>query len=217
MVKGGPNAPDPRIAAFAAATPKINTGTVRGNTNTASSRPPRRRATESAAPTRPIKVSAGVPAASVSASQPAACNSTLSMNPSRGAITTSGNPVVIQCAIAFVATVNSSGIAAIIRRSSEPSSWSVANSRSSASKLASSAPSQRIAGPIRLSSARSGPIAKGIMVTTIKKNNAPMSAPPPTRVASCRSRRRSALNDLMPSLISAHVRVPDQSRHARLR
>src|SRR5262249_13901309 len=80
MVKGGPNGPDPRIAAFVAATPKISTGTVSGSTNTASSKPPRRRATESAAPTRPMKVNAGVPAARVNASQPAACNSTLSIN-----------------------------------------------------------------------------------------------------------------------------------------
>ena len=39
MVKGGPNGAGPTIAALAAATPKINTGTVSGSTNTASSKP----------------------------------------------------------------------------------------------------------------------------------------------------------------------------------
>ena len=56
MVKGGPNAVLPVIAAFAAETPKISTGTVSGNTSTASSSPPRRSATESAAPISPMKV-----------------------------------------------------------------------------------------------------------------------------------------------------------------
>ena len=107
-------------------------------------------------------------------------------------ITTSGRPVVSQCAMALAATASSSGMRPIISRSSEPSSWSVANSRSSASRLASSAPSHRIAGPMRASSARSGPIANGIMVTTIRKNSAPISAPPPTRTASRMSRSTRA-------------------------
>ena len=55
------------IAAFEAATPKISTGTVSGSTSTGSSNPPRRSATESAAPISPMQVSAGVPASSVSA------------------------------------------------------------------------------------------------------------------------------------------------------
>ena len=46
MVKGGPNGAGPTMAALAAATPKISTGTVNGNTNTASSSPPRRNVTD---------------------------------------------------------------------------------------------------------------------------------------------------------------------------
>src|SRR5260370_9768214 len=64
--------------------------------------------------------------------------------------------------------------------------------RSSASRLASSAPTERIAGPMRASSARSGPIANGTSVTTMRKNNTPINAPPPTRTASRMSRTRSA-------------------------
>src|SRR4051812_39800404 len=122
MVKAGPKAPDPLIAASAAATPKINTGTVNGNTNTANNKPPRRSATDSAAPINPMKVSAGVPAASVSISAPIAFNSTLSISPSSGAMMTSGNAVVSQCASALTATESSSGVGAVIKRSSEPSS-----------------------------------------------------------------------------------------------
>ena len=90
-----------------------------------------------------------------------AASSTLSIRPSSGATITSGRPVVSQCAIALAATASSSGVAPVIKRSSEPSSWSVANSRSSASRLASSAPSHRIAGPMRASRLRSGPSANG--------------------------------------------------------
>ena len=49
-----------------------------------------------------------------------------------------------------------------------------------------------MAGPIRCSSARSGPIANGISATTIRKNNTPISAPPPTRTAMRMSRRKRA-------------------------
>lgn len=64
-------------------------------------------------------------------------------------------------------------------RSSEPSSWSAWNSRSSASRLASSAPTQSTAGPMRASRLRSGPTAKGITVTTIRKKATAISPPPP--------------------------------------
>src|SRR3954470_10820996 len=74
----------------------------------------------------------------------------------------------------------------------------MAISRSSASRFASSAPSQRMAGPIRASSARSGPSASGTSVTTIRKNSTPIQAPPPTRTASLISRRRIAERALMP-------------------
>ena len=95
----------------------------------------------------------------------------------------SGNPAASQCASALAAQPSSSGVRLITIRSSEPSSWSAVNSRSSVSRLASSAPSQRIAGPNRVSSARSGPIANGISTTTVRKNSTPISAPPPTRSA----------------------------------
>src|SRR3972149_3275589 len=50
MVKGGPKGAGPTMAALAAATPKISTGIVNGSTNTANNKPPRRNATDSAAP-----------------------------------------------------------------------------------------------------------------------------------------------------------------------
>src|ERR1035437_4852247 len=122
MVKGGPNGAGPIMAALAAATPKISTGIVSGSTNTASSKPPRPSATDSAAPISPMKVSAGVPASNVSATVPMPRSSTLSMRPSTGVITISGNAVVSQCAMAFAATANSSGMRPIIKMSSDPSS-----------------------------------------------------------------------------------------------
>src|SRR5665213_3175002 len=64
---GVPHEAGPEIAASEAATPKINTGIDSGSTSTASSNPPRRNVTASAAPIMPVKVSAGVPASSVSA------------------------------------------------------------------------------------------------------------------------------------------------------
>src|SRR6202048_3964247 len=71
------------------------------------------------------------------------------------------------------------------------------NSRSRVSRLASSAPSQRIAGPSRVSSARSGPTANGISTTTVRKNNTPISAPPPTRSAILMSLRINAARGVM--------------------
>ena len=56
-------------------------GIVNGRTRTASRRPPRRSATVSAAPIRPMKVSAGVPASKVSATAPVAFGSRLSRRP----------------------------------------------------------------------------------------------------------------------------------------
>ena len=57
---------------------------------------------------------------------------------------------------------------------------------------ASSAAIHRIAGPIRASRPRSGPMANGMIVTRIRKNIAPTDAPPPTRLAIRHSRRKSA-------------------------
>ena len=86
MVKGGPNGAGPTIAALAAATPKINTGTVSGNTSTASSKPPRRQRNRQCRADQTEERQCRCAGSKVSASQPAACNSTLSINPSSGAI-----------------------------------------------------------------------------------------------------------------------------------
>ena len=66
------------------------------------------------------------------------------------------------------------------------------NRRSRPSSVASSAAIHRIAGPIRASRLRSGPIAKGMIVTRMRKNTAPIAAPPPMRRAMRHSRRNSA-------------------------
>src|SRR6266849_3087063 len=112
--------------------------------------------------------------------------------PSRGVARISGSPVVSQWANALAARASSSGTRAAMIRSSEPSSWSIVIRRTRASRLASSAPSHRIAGPMRASRRRSGPTANGTSVTTIRKNSTPIGAPPPTRTASRMSRPRSA-------------------------
>ena len=52
-------------------------------------------------------------------------------------------------------------------------------------------------------SARSGPTANGTSVTTIRKNSAPISAPPPTRTASRMSRTRRAAKAFMPAPVAA--------------
>src|SRR5439155_15019076 len=122
IVNGVPNDSGPTVAVFEAATPKISTGTVSGITRTASNSPPRRKVTDSAAPINPMKVSAGVPTRSVSATVALAAPSRFMNRPNSGVATTSGRPVVSQCAIALVATASSSGVGALKIRSSEPSS-----------------------------------------------------------------------------------------------
>src|SRR3954464_9680485 len=79
---GVPNDSGPVIAACEAATPKISTGIDSGSTSTASSNPPRCSVTASAAPIMPVKVSAGVPASSVSATAAVAVASRFSSSPS---------------------------------------------------------------------------------------------------------------------------------------
>src|SRR6202051_4259495 len=194
---GAPN-DNPDIAACEAATPKISTGIDRGSTSTASNSPPRCSVTAKAAPIMPVKVSAGVPANSVKATADVESASRFKRSPSTGVAITSGSPAASQCASALAAQASSSGVRPITIRSSEPSSWSAMNSRSSVSRLASSAPSQRTAGPSRVSSARSGPTANGISTTTVRKNNTPISAPPPTRSAIWMSLRIRAARAVMP-------------------
>ena len=113
--------------------------------------------------------------------------------PSSGVAITSGSPVVSQCASALAATASSSGVSPIRIRSSEPSSWSAANSRSSASRLASSAPSHRIAGPIRAEQREVGPDARTASASPRSGRTARRCrAPPPTRTASRMSRMNRA-------------------------
>src|SRR5690606_28022769 len=84
-----------------AATPKISTGIVSGRMRTATSSPPRGKATASAAPINPRNVIAGVPISSVSVTVPSAAGSTPSSNPNSGAAIVSGSPVATQCAAPF--------------------------------------------------------------------------------------------------------------------
>ena len=58
---------------------------------------------------------------------------------------------------------------------------------------------------MRLSSARSGPSANGISVTTTRKNSTPISAPPPTRTAMRMSRTRMAASEVMRDISIAAV------------
>src|SRR5262249_39235427 len=121
----------------------------------------------------------------------------LGSGPSSGAAMTSGSPVDSQCAAALTASASSIGKRLVRMRSSEPSSWSEASSRSRPSSVASSAAIHRIAGPMRASSFRSGPTPNGTMVTTSRKNSTPMSAPPRTRTASRKPRMRRARSAVM--------------------
>src|SRR6266853_6668100 len=105
---GVPNDSGPDIAACAAATPNISTGIDSGSTSTASSSPPRCSVTASAAPIMPVKVSAGVPASSVSATAAVDVASRFNNNPSTGVATTSGNPAASQCTSALSAHCSSS-------------------------------------------------------------------------------------------------------------
>src|ERR1700723_2856312 len=107
---GVPNDNGPEIAASEAATPKISTGIDSGSTSPASSNPPRCKVTASAAPIMPVKVSAGVPTSSVSATANVAPASRFNNSPSTGVATISGNPAASQCANPLAAQVNSSGI-----------------------------------------------------------------------------------------------------------
>ena len=97
-------------------------------------------------------------------------------------------------------------------RSSEPSSRSAWNSRSSPSRLASSAPIHRIAGPMRASRSRSGPTPNG-MVAMTRGRRARRSAPRRRRGyrGAGRGRRgRSRMNSGGPGV--RHSRVPPTPR-----
>ena len=102
--------------------------------------------------------------------------------------------VVSRCAIAFAATASS----AAWRHHQEIERAvlvSVANSG-----RARQARQQRPAtgsGPMRASRLRSGPTANGTITTTIRKNSAPINAPPPTRTASRMSRSMRGTKPVM--------------------
>src|ERR1700688_4847766 len=59
-----------------------------------------------------------------------------------------------------------------------------------------------MAGPTRASKAKSGPMANGTRVTTIRKNSTPINAPPPTRTASLMSRTNKAASGLIAILVA---------------
>ena len=171
--------PDER--GIAADTPKISTGIVSGKIRIGSSSPPRRTATASAAPMRPIKVSAGVPTSSVSATG-AGLAVEIEHQPEHRRAITSGNPVVIQCASALAATTSSSGARPSgSGRANRPPDRRRTGDPASAARQQRAEPQDRRADPA--SSARSGPSANGISATTVRKNSTPISAPPPTRTA----------------------------------
>ncbi|MNE45645.1 hypothetical protein D3C80_1399390 [compost metagenome] len=156
-------------------------------------RPPRGRATATAAPTAPMKVMAGEPTRRVSMTAPIATSSMFMNRPSSGEASTSGRPVVTQCARHFTKTVRTSGVSCIRIRSRDPSSRSAWNSRSRPRRADRSAPIQTMAGPMRASRLRSGPTPNGMTATTVMKNSTPISAPPPARMESLISRRKRAV------------------------
>src|SRR4051812_11518202 len=121
-IKTGPQN-EPRVTAAGGAPPPKTSPEIESATPTpASSSPPRCSVTANAAPIMPVKVSAGVPASSVSATAEVAAASRLSSSPSTGVATMSGSPAASQCASALAAQASSSGVRLITIRSSEPSS-----------------------------------------------------------------------------------------------
>ena len=177
----------------AASAPKISVGTYSGSTSNDSSSPPRLIPTVSAAPNVPITDSAGVPSNSDSTSPPYPAAGRFSSTASTGAATTSGTPVVSQCASALTLSAASSGNGAVARTSSVPSSKSSARMRSSDKRHASSAASHKTPAAIRPNRSDCGPTLKGTSTTTIRKNARPRPKPPPARNASRKSRINSAL------------------------
>src|SRR5579872_524073 len=71
-----------------------------------------------------------------------------------------------------------------------------------------------MAGPIRLSRLRSGPTAKGISVTRIRKKTRPIAAPPPMRRAMRHSRRKSAAAAFLMARPRAAIRARSRDRAA---
>ena len=92
------SAPSPLRAASTAPAPKISTGTYSGRTSSASRLPPPRKPSVSAAPIAPSSDRIGVPSSSAAVSTASASPSSAYCRPSSGASSTTGKPVVSQCA-----------------------------------------------------------------------------------------------------------------------
>ena len=96
MRNGGRNGAGSWIAPFTALTPKISTGMASGSTSTETRTPPRGSATETAAPTAPMNVIAGVPTSRVAATASMAGPLTFMKRPSTGEAMISGRPAAVQ-------------------------------------------------------------------------------------------------------------------------
>ena len=154
-------------------------------------RPPRRIDIVSPAPTAPTALTAGVPTSSETNS--AGIVFTPKSTASSGDSRVNGRPVVSQCAAIFTAATLSSDKGESAMTSSEPSSKSAWNSRSSASSAASTAAIHNTPAAMRASRLRSGPTPSGTKVATPAKNASASIALPPARAASRTSRRSNAL------------------------
>ncbi len=156
-----------------------------------------------------MKVSAGVPASSVSATAPLAWPSRFMNRPSSGVAMTSGSPVVIQCAAALAATASSSGVVAhqhqveravlVVGGEQPVERQQRGEQRAEPEDRRADAAEQGEVGPDRERASarpRSGRTARRCR------------APPPTRIASRMSRMNSASE-------RAHAASPSRSSLAR--
>ena len=141
-------------------------------------RPPRRKEIVSAAPIRPMKVNQGLPARRVRHDCAGRRRIEVEQDTEERRCDDQGRSGRKPMRQRFCRHRDSTGTPAMRIRSREPSSWSVASSRSSPSRLASRAPNHRIAGPMRASRPRSGPSANGTSVTTHEKKNQPDECAP---------------------------------------
>ncbi len=114
------------------------------------------------------------------------------ITPSSGDSSVSGRPVESQCAAIFAAATVSSDNGDSAITSSEPSSKSAWNRRSSASSDASTAATHNTPAATRINNRRSVPTPSGTSVATAAKNATASAALPPARVANRMSRKSSA-------------------------
>src|SRR5688572_782792 len=109
-----------------------------------------------------------------------------------GAISTSGSPDTIQCASTLAATSAPSGAAASSICSSVPSAKSASNRRLSDNKEESSAQTQITPGAMARSWFGSAPIPSGNRLATITKKSNATATSLRRRIATSRSRRKTA-------------------------